>query len=79
MVSLFQISNSCENKGIVIAEGVSTWLSALPSKTLVSLYMLVIPCVEIRYIKDRMTRCRHRVMVYWNGLELVRLQKIKIL
>jgi hypothetical protein len=56
-----------------------TRLSALVSKTIVSLHMLVIPRVEIRYVKDRVTGRRHRVMMYGDGLELVRLQKIKIL
>jgi hypothetical protein len=40
--------------------------------------MLVVSRVEIGYVKDAVARRRHRVMVYWNRLELVCLQKIEI-
>jgi hypothetical protein len=55
----------------------STWLSALPLQPLVSLDMLIVPCIEIRYIKYRVTRGRYCVVVYWDRLELIRLQIIK--
>jgi hypothetical protein len=56
---------------------VSTWLGALPLQPLVSLDVLIVPCIEIRYIEYRVTKGRYCVVVYWYRLELVRLQKVK--
>ena len=55
----------------------STWLGALSLQPLISLDMLIVPCIEVRHIKYRVTRGRYCVVVYRYRLELVRLQKIK--
>ena len=55
----------------------STWLGALSLQPFISLDMLIVPCVEVRHIKYRVTRGRYCVVVYWYRFELVRLQKVK--
>ena len=55
----------------------STWLGALSFQPFIGLDMLIVPCVEIRHIKYRVTRGRYCVVVYWYRLERIRLQKTK--
>ena len=73
--SISNIQLISESKNKLFQRDVSTWLRALPLQPLVSLDMLIVPCIEIRHIKYRVTGGRYCVVVYWYRLELVRLQK----
>src|SRR5271170_3723429 len=74
-ISNIQLIPEFENKPF--QREASTWLDALPLQPIVSLDMLIVPCIDIHYIKYRVTRGRYCVVMYWYRLELVRLQKIK--